>query len=82
MTGLLLSLITHLIGIAMVAFGIFFIPKSGITMKLLSSWFVLSGISNIIIGYLFVRVVLEGSDVKKRIGEKILPSFFSPSSSI
>ncbi len=82
MAGLLLSLITHLLGIAMVAFGIFLIPKTGITMKLLSSWFVLSGISTIIMGYLFVRAALEESDIKRRIGGKILHSFFSPSSSI
>lgn len=82
MTGLLLSFITHLIGIAMIACGIFLIPGSGITMKLLSSWFVLSGIFTIIVGCLFVRVVLERSNIKKRMRGKILPHFFSPSSSV
>ena len=82
MTGLLLSLITYLIGIAMVAFGIFLIPKDGIGVKLLSSWFVLSGVSTIIIGYLFVRVVLDGFNIKKRIRGSILSSFFSTSSSM
>lgn len=82
MAGLLLSFIIQLIGIAMVVCGIFLGPTGNIVVKLLSAWLLLSGIVTLIVGYLFIRVALGETDIRKKLIGKILPSFFTPSSFI
>jgi hypothetical protein len=72
MGGRLLSFVTLLAGIAMVAYGGFVMTTGGIAIRTLGIWLVLRGIFTLMAGYLNIRVVLWEFDIKKR-QDKFLP---------
>ncbi len=72
MGGRLLSFVTLLTGIAMVASGGFLVTTSGIAIRTLGVWLVLSGIFTLMAEYLIIRVAVWEFNIKKR-QDKFLP---------